>query len=343
MRRRGKVFIFIAVGVVVASVLVAWGMREPRYQGRTLTSLLEQSPGKEESDSAIRAIGAEKALPYLLSMIQARDGRLRLWMVAHNENWKPHFRFKSAEDIQVLGVTGFYVLGTNAAAAVPELTRMLDDTNHAFIAVQCLFCIGEPARKSLCQALTNSDWQVRRDSTRCLARTLKDTKVYMAQMNGCLNDSNSAVRLAAVWGIGAQTNNPDLAIPMLVAALNDKDENVSAKAAQMLGGFGTNSLRAVGVLTNLVQSGNPITESAAVLTLIKIAPRETLPMVLKRLHSDDVKTRLQSLILLYQYPLKAPEIQTAIEEAAEDPDSEVSLAAKGFISEQQREQQRKTH
>jgi hypothetical protein len=64
-------------------------------------------------------------------------------------------------------------------------------------------------------------------------------------------------------------------------------------------------------------------------------------MVLERFHSGDISRRRKALRLLCRYPLKAHEIQAAIEEAAADKDSEVSIKAKEFINEQQREQRAK--
>jgi HEAT repeat protein len=335
MRWRSKVFIFIAVGVVVASLLVAWWIREPRYEGRSLTSWLEQCTpvAQLEAFDAVRAIGAERALPHLMSMIRAHDGPMRSWMIERTEKWEM-LKIKSAEETRELGAEGFYVLGTNAAAAVPELTRMLDDTNYAYAAVQCLTCIGEPARESLCRALTNRNWQVRECS---LAYLIDDPKADLAQIKGCLNDAAGEVRYVAVSGIGMRTNNPDLAIPILITALKDTDDRVSARAAVFLANFGTNGLRAFGALTNAMGSGAPKTVRAALGTLIQIAPKEMLPTVLERLHSDDVKTRRQALLWLWKYPIKAPEIQAAIEGAASDSDSVISSQAKEFVTEYQRD------
>jgi HEAT repeat protein len=172
---------------------------------------------------------------------------------------------------------------------------------------------------------------------------IDDGEAYLGLIKGCLNDPYVGIRLVAVEGIGLKTNHADSAIPLLLAALEDQDPRVSSRAAEMLENFGTNALRAFGTLTNVVQSGRPKTASAALGTLIKIAPGETLPIVLERFHSADVTRRRQALVLLCKYPLKAPEIQAAIEEAAADTNAEVSLKAKEFISEQQREQRGKAH
>ncbi|EEF57386.1 HEAT repeat domain-containing protein [Pedosphaera parvula] len=350
MKRRGKIILFLLLGVAIISSLIAWRMREPRYQGRTLTSWLKQCDDTATDDAtdekrplteaqlAIRAIGAEKVLPYSMRMIRAQDGPMKSWMITQSEKLEGFdFKFKRAEDIQRLGIAGFYGLGTNAAPAVPELARLLNDTNHAFIAVACLIFIGEPAQKSVCQALTNSDLHVRQLSVLQLDRVIGDAEIYLRQIKGCLNDPAEEVRFAAVRGIGAHTNASGSAIPLLLTALEDSSSTVSALAVEFLGDFGTNELRAFGALTDVAENGKPNTARVALRTLVKIAPREALPMVLERLRSDDPGRRRQSLLLLCKYPLKAPEIQAAIKGATADTDSVVSRWAKEFLTKQQGE------
>ena len=71
-----------------------------------------------------------------------------------------------------------------------------------------------------------------------------DVEVYLARLNDCLKDTNSAVRFAAVQGIGAQTDEPDSAIPLLLAVLQDPDDNIGSVTATSFAAFGTNALRA---------------------------------------------------------------------------------------------------
>src|SRR5690242_15423717 len=80
-------------GLVV--VLAAQGV-EPKYRGRTLTSWLQQysdTPLMEtqrlaEAESAIRAIGAPKALPMVLSLVKSKDGRARAWIMEKAKKYR---------------------------------------------------------------------------------------------------------------------------------------------------------------------------------------------------------------------------------------------------------------
>src|SRR5581483_8149928 len=239
MRQRRRIGISVLLGVAAIGLIAIWRAHEPGYQRRTLTSWLQQcsdTPTMEtnrlsEAQQAVRVIGAKKALPLLLKMAKAQDGPLRSWVLKQDERLGSHsFKMRTAEDTQQLAIAGFEALETNCAPAVPELTRMLDNPSHSFTAVRCLLFIGKPAGTSICQALTNGDWRVRQFATSQLAWVVDDAEVYLAHLKDCLKDTNSAVRFAAVQGIGAQTDVPDLAIPLLLAVLQDPDDNISAVA-----------------------------------------------------------------------------------------------------------------
>jgi hypothetical protein len=113
-----------------------------------------------QAQQAVRAIGAGKALPFLLQKAGASDGPFRSWVLKQNERVGSHsFKVPSAEDTRQLAIAGFVALETNCAPGVSELTRLLDDPNHAFTAVRCLVFIGKPAEASLIHVLTNGGWQ----------------------------------------------------------------------------------------------------------------------------------------------------------------------------------------
>jgi len=128
------------VALVVVSVvfvgLASWS-HEPRYRGRTLTSWLQQcdeTPLMEtqrlaEAQDAVRAIGASKALPILLRMVEAEDGPVRSWFIRMQEKWNIRFlKLREASLTQQLGIAGFEALETNGTPAIGELTRLLGGT-----------------------------------------------------------------------------------------------------------------------------------------------------------------------------------------------------------------------
>ncbi len=377
------IFIFLIVGTLGVFVVCP---REPRYHGRTLTYWLQQSFAAagnetqqiEEAQSAIRAIGAKLALPTLLNLVEAKDDPVSLWLIARTQKyrerflrWRTHEQYSvadmertewhSATDFQWYGERGFEVLGTNAAPAAAQLGKLLDqgDRLHLLIISRCLASIGKPAEPVICQALTNQNADVRKWALDQAAAVTDDVGVYIARIKPRLHDSSSAVRATTVDAIGAQTSAPELAVPLLLDALND--EAVSANAANALANFGTNALVAIPQLTRLVESKNESAASAALKTLIIIAPRkslplftnflaqerpgindalctlagvlpdEALPIILHRLQSPDLGARRAAFGLLSRCPA-TPLIDSTMQAIALGSDSEFVPAAKDFLT-----------
>jgi len=267
----------------------------------------------------------------------------------------------SALDFQWYGERGFEALGTNAAPAAGELGELLDqgDDLHLLIISRCLEAIGKPAEPVICQALTNQSADVRRWAINQLASVTDDVGVYLTRIKPRLQDSSSSVRATTVDAIGWQTSAPELAVPLLLGAL--KDSSVSAKAASALANFGTNALVAIPQLTNSVAGENESAASAALQTLILIAPQrslplftnflaqekpgindalrvlagvmpdEALPIILNRLQSPNVKTRRAAFGLLLHYP-PSPQIDSAMQTIALDSGSEHAPAAKSYLT-----------
>jgi HEAT repeat protein len=370
MKTRRK-FAFIALALVCSGIVLLSVPREPYYQGRSLSSWLQQcndTPLDEtqhlsEAQNAVRAMPVKKVLPRLLELVETEDDPVSLWMIDLSDKFRIHFlKWHSAEDYQQLGIAGFEVLGTNAAPAVEELAKLLDEKNHTFTAERCLVFIGKPAEVVFCQALNNQDERVRQWSMDELASVTDDVGVYIARIKDRLKDSSDAVRVAAVDDIGIQTTAPELAVPILTAVLTNSSDSVSSHAASSLANFGTNALVAFPILTNLV-SGVGNAAGAALRTLIIIAPEkawpiftnflaqgkpginpalkvvtdampdQALPIVLARLQSPNIQTRREAFGILRHYPVTA-QIDAAIQNVTADSNSDLALAAKGFLTEQ---------
>jgi hypothetical protein len=367
-----RVFLF-PVLIAVVWIILMLSAREPRYQGRSLTSWLEQihdPPWDEtqvlQAQDAVRAIGAKKALPKLLKLIKAKDDPVSQWIAIKSEELKIGFlKWHSADDFHEFGLAGFEALGTNAAPAVGVLTKLLDEPGNTLVAFGCLACVGKPAEFAICRGITNQDARVRQASVIRLASVTDDVEVYIGRIKGCLDDPSEPVRSAAVDGIGAQTAAPDLAVPFLVAALKDSSDLVSSSAAGWLADFGTNALIAIPALSNLVEHAGLNTANAALRTLVIIAPNESLPILAKCLtrgrpatggalsvlvasapdkavplilagtRSPNLGQRRTSFRLLYDCP-QTPKVQSAIANSITDPDFVTSQNAKKFLTEQYR-------
>lgn len=287
-----RVFIFAVLITVVIGIAVLLLSREPHYQGRSLTSWLQQSwdtPLMEtqrlaEAQNAIRSIGPKKALPELLKLVQSEDDPISMTIMHIGDEFRisddigdRFIRWHSAEDLWWLGERGFEVFGTNGAPAAEALGQLLDKPRRLLVIGRCLESIGKPAEPVICQALTNQDVAVRQWAIDQLASVTDDVEVYITRIKPRLHDSSDSVRVTTVDAIGVQTSAPDLAVPILIETL--KDSAVSANAASALANFGTNALIAFPILTNLVEHGGSNVAGAALKTIVIIDSDQALPIL----------------------------------------------------------------
>ncbi len=366
MRKSAAVGLVVVLAFGIFIVLIR--VSEPRYKGRTLTNWLQQYSDASmeetqrlaEARSAVLAIGVRKALPTILKLAETQDDAVSTWTTVKTEEFRIRFfHWRSTVDSQLMGFAGFEILGTNAAPAVPELTRLLEDKKRAFAAVRCLINIEKPAELALCQCLTNSNSSVRRFGILGLAPATDDVEIYLARIKGLLKDSDASVRFAAVQAIGEQNNAPELAVPLLITALRDNDDSVASFAVRGLSRFGTNAADAYSALTNIVDSGKQASAGAALKALVAIDPTKAEPvlsnavvngrpeilgaalqnlksvssalalkMTLDAFHSPDARRRQQAVnMALGWYDASTPGIAAALKSAASDTDPQVAQHA----------------
>lgn len=362
-----KIRLIALLSGITALVAVLLLHSEPRHQGRTLRSWLRQysdaslseTQKRDEAAIAIRAIGAEKALPELLRLVKSRDSRAREWVSRKSRKWEERiFRSDPGWKLQLDGIAGFEILGTNASPAVSELTVLLKDWDLAFVTARCLEQVGKSGETALCQCLTNQDWRVRQLAVSALASVTDDVEVYIARIEGQLKDREPAVRFATAECLGLQQDAPELAVPLLIKTLHDSQDPVSEQAAKGLTAFGTNAATAFSVFTNLLVTGRPSqvrnalralpainpAESISVLTnfvvngdsamlaatlkaLKAIAPDLALEMTLQQFQSSAPQRQLHAIRFASDYPVKTPSIVGALKAAAKDNDADVASEA----------------
>jgi HEAT repeat protein len=338
-----RIFVFVALVVALAGVVLLTLLREPHYQGQSLTSWLQQCNDTTfvgmqrvaEAQNAVRAMPVKKVLPRLLKFAETTDDSVSLSVIDLSDRFRIQFlKWHTAEDFQQLGIAGFDALGTNAAPAVGELSMLLDDRDRAFAAVRCLAAIGKPAEASLCKALTNPDSRVREVSIYALAGVTDDVGVYINRLTSSLNDPDVNVRLIAIRSIGVQRTAPDLAVPILTKELANPDESESEQAADYLANFGTNAAVAYPILSNLAVNGRSFNvANIALRTLAIVAPDKVLPIVFQSFQSSNKMFRYIAFGILCAYSPKTPEIEATIERATDDPDTVISGRAKALLTE----------
>jgi hypothetical protein len=341
MSRKGKVWLLGVAAAAVAVVAISAGWSEPSYKGKSLTRWLQQGYGAlpdetqkvAQAHQAINAIGAEKALPVLMRMMKAEDGKVRSWINQKNEKWNiKALRAREARDTRQLGLVGFEALGSNAAPAVDELTAMLAGTNQgpgslAFDALRCLIYIGMPAEKSVCGALTNQNSEIRRFATAQVGWVSPDIELYLKRLEGPLNDPDGTVRFAAVQGLGLQTKYPEEVLPLLIRAMKDPAESSAGYAVKFVGDLGTNGVKAFEPLKEIVETGSSYMAGQALRSLVSLAPDRALPIVLGWLDSTNQDHRSRAVFVLADFPTITPHILERLKQTMEDSDEKVAHSA----------------
>ena len=370
----------LTAGVLVLGLLLVTAARgsEPKYRGRTLSSWLQQYSDASleetqrlaQAEMAIRAIGAQKALPTLISLVRAKDDPISTWIMEKAEKYRVRgLHWRPAIERQLEGIAGFEVLGTNCAPAVGELTKLLDDNELAFIAALCLDNVGKAAEAALCQCLTNQDWHVRQLSVSALASVTDDVEVYVSRVKPRLADLDPVVRVATVQAIATQVEAPELAVPLLLSAIADSDDNVCSQATEGLAGFGTSALssftaltnvaatgrdgqrraalkalsrltpvEALPILSNAVMNGSARTMGAALQDLKSVAPDLALKMTVSGFHSADAQRQSVALNAAWTYDVQTSEIVEALKWAASSDNTELASHAKRTMREMVRKE-----
>jgi hypothetical protein len=282
---------FVAAGALIA--LFYWTAiwcGEPRYKGRTLThwlavyqnASLDSRKEREEQEAAdaVRHIGA-KALPYLIARLAYYTPSWRLKVErAARQLPGPAGRWVSSlmtgkEDHVVAALNGFYLLGAEAAPAVPELIGLLRRKETWDIATMALQEIGEAGIPDLTAVLTNraNPSRVRVGAARVLGDFGTNSSAVVLLAN-CLGE-NPLVAEEAAAALGKLHLEPAIAVPALVKAAENGPIAIREQAISSLGRFGTNARPAVDVLTNFFTDPEPLIRETTTNTLEVIAP-ETL-------------------------------------------------------------------
>ncbi len=201
--------------------MIVFRSREPVYQGKTLTRWLEEAADdgtlynnglREDTAVAVRAMGRD-AVPFLVEMIKTKDGWFREELQRFaQKKWLP-LRVQSAPDLQVMGTTGFAMLGKEGKSAIPALLECLKDDDQwvRSAAAESLSGIGDdsaevvaalvnylphanPARAS---AGFNSVMSEQFIAIRALARMGPTALPALAQLTALTNSSQPLVADAA--------------------------------------------------------------------------------------------------------------------------------------------------
>lgn len=245
----------LVVGVVAFSGWRAASQAEPVYEGRPLTSWVEQwrsnfwavggstdatKRATAEAAAAIQQTGTN-GIQFLLGLMKTQEPAIKPWLRNKVPNsWHSRLHLEnSATRLRKLGSLGLAALGTNGSPAVPELMNLLSlemtcnppDKDSGYLPAMSLGFMGsaiDPAVPLLVQCLTNRD---------------------------------RYIRYEAATRLGQAGRKPEIVVPALLAYLKREEVDVAA-AISTIGYFGTNAIAATPTLVGLLTDPNPDVRTA---------------------------------------------------------------------------------
>jgi FOG: HEAT repeat len=288
---RKRVSIVLAVCVLVGIGVVAFwpDQREPEYNGKKLSQWLAvQNDLPAEASDAIRAIGTN-ALPVLVSWVESQVPAWR-YKLARPFSQFPGFVYRdSLVNFLVNGkaqvrsfnsVFAFQVLGTNASAAIPELSRFVTDArNHERqVAAHALAYIG--GREALPPLLAALEDKTVPDLQRAgIAGAIPylnyrgpELTNAVPVMIACLGETNPFVPSLAATALGTFLVQPEQCVPALTKAVASPDYRVRRNAIRALGNFGRVDTNAINAVSKALDDSHQDVRKEATNALQKIAP-----------------------------------------------------------------------
>ena len=256
------IIVFLAL-LGVGYGLVISNLVGPKIQGKSVVKWTEELAGREPAvrDNAKKVIqdNAKDFLPHLASMMAAKDSEERQkWSTVLNVDYVPSYGMRLSANRAIA------LLGANAAPIIPQLIVLLADKDAGLDAAGALGSIGKDAIPALTEKLTNPDKQMRSMAAASFARMKAGEAAGSldALIKG-LQDEDPTTRGWMAKGIGQSRAKPEIAIPALIAALEDKETGVVAQAAGALGLYGPQAKDALPKLRTLSKVRNEELSGAA--------------------------------------------------------------------------------
>jgi len=285
-----KILILLACCLAALAAAFFWmhqSDKEPSYEGKSLSEWIARAglaPDDVEVTNAVVTVThiGTNAIPCLLHWIRFETPR---WY-RNLDNFVPDpilgrignslvFHYAKSE----AAVMAFSILQTNAAAAIPELTRLMNDTNKPMAAKQAaraLASLGKDALPHLLQALTNAtpdqlDYLLPAiGSMSYLGTNAAPAIPLIVQI---ANRTNSNVFGSAIDALGRLKIKPKVVIPVLtgfLASTNNPELFVGAISA--VGRFGDQAQSAIPAILPILTNSDPKARSKATNALMQIAP-----------------------------------------------------------------------
>jgi hypothetical protein len=300
-------------GIILWLIFAIYRPFEPHYHGKPLSAWATDVYSSSKRDAAIVAIQrmGTNALPCAIKFCCTENipikNRFLEWASAHQPGETTYDQFilscgklvEPATTTQSKGIAVFEALGTTARPAIPDLIKLLENTNFgvADTASESLTYIGYDAIPPLIDALTNQN----QGAQFCAIRSLK--YLYLTDTAGDfetsirpaipilvvrLADKNPYMRRLAATALAKFQVGAPIVVPALIEALK-RETNFdhqtfgshlsldfyldSLNFLYALSSFHTNAQPAIPILTNLIKNDSQL-GFHSLETLWQIAPEK---------------------------------------------------------------------
>jgi HEAT repeat protein len=303
-RRRRRRWLLAAVVAVLAVWMVL--PDEPQHDGLSLSEWVaapaEAGRSPEDAAAALRAM-EPRATATLLRWLQTRESRLRrrLCELAARQNWftlEPDQAWERRE----WAMSGFALLGTNAAPAIPRLARLVDDPEIGPAALGALRGIGLPSAPVLLAALTNNNAEARNGIVRILAgEPFIDLPQALPSLLRALDDRDYQVQLTALGALAHCERQPQVVWPALAQRARDTNFAGRALALRALADAQAPADLAVPVFVAALADGNVESRRVAIAGLLRVEGDAALEPLLRALEDTDVAVRAKAAVGLGKF------------------------------------------
>ena len=262
---------------------------QPVYQGKTLSywvikaGKIDLDGAPKDAIEAIRAIGSN-AVPFLLDWMPRRE-TLHRDRSSGNPGW---------DGLEI----AWWVLGSDGKSAIPVLAsiinqpqRTMDDYSVWTESAKAISCLGPDAITPMLTAVTNMQG---RHEVWELIHNFQNLGTNGAPAVPALihwaNDPDYWVRDGVVGALGGIGQRPDLAVPVILNALeHDSNGMVRRDAAEALGAFANDSDVVLPELTKMLKDPNWEARQGALSGLGKIhdKPDVVIPLIVPFLSDEN--------------------------------------------------------
>lgn len=302
----------LALFLAAVAAAITWQVlrvREPTYQGRRLSSWLQQygtdgGSTQEEVDEAVRSIGTN-AIPTLLRMLEANDTALKVKLSESGLLWRFGLRFTPAAILHAQALQAFRALGVDGSNAAPALVEIY----------------GRNISPSSRRATGDSLVEIGPAAKQAIPVLIKSSA-----------GTNAEERAYAAYTMGRLALEPALVVPVLTHALHDVDREVRYNAAFGLGGIafmGGDARPAVPVLVETLKDDYGTARAAAAMALghIHAEPSLVVPALSGALRDSSEFVRAQAAGALAEFGTNARPAAETLTSLLTDPNAAAREAA----------------